>query len=117
MEHSCSLLLLCVSVLFAQALPPNGTELPKPTTSKDVPEFAGMGVGVERDFCCGPPADIVRDIFQDFDPTGVLLVLSGDLCIPSPCDWCCALYFLLLVWEMHRIAFGEVEKLGTSPPA
>lgn len=33
MEHSCSLLLLCVSFIFARALPPNGTELPKTTTT------------------------------------------------------------------------------------
>ncbi|KAM4896544.1 receptor-type tyrosine-protein phosphatase epsilon [Sylvia borin] len=32
MEHSCSLLLLGVSLTFAQALPPNGTELPQTTT-------------------------------------------------------------------------------------
>uniref|UniRef100_A0A672U3F5 Uncharacterized protein n=1 Tax=Strigops habroptila TaxID=2489341 RepID=A0A672U3F5_STRHB len=38
MEHSCSLLLLCVSFLFAQALPPNGTELPKPTATTNSTE-------------------------------------------------------------------------------
>lgn len=37
MEQPCPCLLLCVSFLFVRALPPNGTELPKPTstTSKD----------------------------------------------------------------------------------
>ncbi|XP_041874451.1 receptor-type tyrosine-protein phosphatase epsilon [Corvus kubaryi] len=38
MEHSCSLLLLCVSFIFAQALPPNGTELPKTTTTTNSTE-------------------------------------------------------------------------------
>ncbi|KAI1236104.1 hypothetical protein IHE44_0001378 [Lamprotornis superbus] len=38
MEHSCSLLLLCVSFVFAQALPPNGTELPKTTTTTNSTE-------------------------------------------------------------------------------
>uniref|UniRef100_A0A674G956 protein-tyrosine-phosphatase n=1 Tax=Taeniopygia guttata TaxID=59729 RepID=A0A674G956_TAEGU len=38
MEHSCSLLLLCVSLIFAQALPPNGTELPKTTTTTNSTE-------------------------------------------------------------------------------
>lgn len=65
----------------------------------------------------GASAAIVWDIFQDFDPSSVLLVLPDDLCIRSPCDWCCALYFLLLTWEVHRIPLGEVEKLGMSPPA
>ncbi|XP_035185744.1 receptor-type tyrosine-protein phosphatase epsilon isoform X2 [Oxyura jamaicensis] len=38
MEHPCSFLLLCVSFLIVQALPPNGTELPKPTTTTNSTE-------------------------------------------------------------------------------
>ncbi|XP_048802121.1 receptor-type tyrosine-protein phosphatase epsilon isoform X4 [Lagopus muta] len=38
MEQPCPCLLLCVSFLFVRALPPNGTELPKPTSTTNSTE-------------------------------------------------------------------------------
>lgn len=47
MEHSCSLLLLCGSFIFAQALPPNGTELPKTTTTTSKDGIYGGRMGMD----------------------------------------------------------------------
>ncbi|KAM8806057.1 uncharacterized protein ACNFOS_004346 [Eudromia elegans] len=42
MEQPCSLLLLCASSLLVHALPPNGTELPKPTATTNSTEESGL---------------------------------------------------------------------------